>query len=159
AINTDFEESRDARIQVYAEDKLMNLRMTRRSKTYTQKTDAQIAEDIAREHQLRTDVSANGPTYDCVQQWNQSDLAFLRDRAARIQADVWVRDDTLCFKTRDQRSGGNITLVRGNELMSITVGADLAHQRTTVKVSGFSAPDRDKIERQAENSAIQAEAS
>jgi phage protein D len=159
ALGSAFEEGEGARIQVLAEDKAMQLRMTRRSKTYQHKTDAQIAEEIAREHQLRADVAAEGPTHDYVQQWNQSDLAFLRDRAARIQADVWVRGDTLFFKTRDRRTGSLVTLVRGNELMSVSVSADLAHQRTAIKVSGWSAPDSDRIERQADGRAVRAEVS
>ena len=67
-------------VVVYAEDKLMNLRMTRRMKTYENKSDAQIAAAIADEHHIQAEASAEGPTYKVVQQWNQSDLAFLRDR-------------------------------------------------------------------------------
>ena len=54
-----------------------------------------------------------GPTYKVVQQWNQSDLAFLRERARLIQAEVWFDDDTLCFKTRGNRTGTTLTLVQG----------------------------------------------
>src|SRR5262249_44740964 len=57
-------------VSVFAEDKLMSLRMTRRMKTYENMSDADIAQAIAQEHGLNADVSADGPTYKVVQQWN-----------------------------------------------------------------------------------------
>jgi len=145
-------------VVLFAEDALMKLRMTRRSKTYQNKTDAQIAQAIASEHGLTADADASGPSYDVVQQWNQSDLAFLRARASLIQAELWADDDTLKFKSRGSRSGTTLTLVAGNELMRVRVRADLAHQRTKVKVSGYDAQARDVIDEEAGSDAISSEA-
>jgi phage protein D len=149
----------DARPQlvVLAEDKLMKLRTTRRSRTYEQQSDADIAQAIAGEHGLSADVDATGPTYKVVQQWNQSDLAFLRDRARRIQAEVWIDNDKLCFKSRGSRSGTELTLVQGNELISVQIRADLAHQRTKVKTSGYDAQARDVIDEEATGDVVKAE--
>lgn len=146
-------------VTAFAEDALMKLRMTRRLKTYEQMSDADIAQAIASEHGLGAEADADGPTHDVVQQWNQSDLAFLRDRAALIQAELYVEDDTLKFKSRPGRSGTRVTLVQGGDLISVRVRADLAHQRTTVKVSGYDASARDTIEEEAAGDAIQAETS
>jgi Bacteriophage probable baseplate hub protein len=154
-------------VVVYAEDKLMSLRMTRRLKTWEQMSDADIAAAIAAEHGLQSDVSAPGPTYDVVQQWNQSDLAFLRERARLIQAEVWFEDEQLKFKSRSQRSGTEITLIQGGDkpdtagcgLLDVQLRADLAHQRTTVRTSGYDASARDKIDEEAGADAIDAEIS
>jgi phage protein D len=146
-------------VTAFAEDALMKLRMTRRMKTYEQMSDADIAQTIAAEHGLAATADADGPTYDVVQQWNQSDLAFLRDRAALIQAEVFVDGDTLTFTSRTNRRGTRITLVQGGDLLSVRVRADLAHQRTKVKVSGYDASARDKIDEEASGDAIQAETS
>src|SRR5690606_29448693 len=100
---------------------------TRRFRTYENTTDAQIAEEIAREHGIAAEAAGSGPTYDRVQQWNQSDLAFLRERAAQIRAEVWIQDDTLHFQTRSGRRGTEITLVHGNQLLDVQLRADLAH--------------------------------
>ena len=81
-----------------AEDKLMSLRMTRRMKTYENVSDADIAQTIAQEHGLAAEADAPGPTYDVVQQWNQSDLAFLRERARLLQAEIWIRRTNCTFK-------------------------------------------------------------
>ncbi|MGB7922548.1 MAG: contractile injection system protein, VgrG/Pvc8 family [Pyrinomonadaceae bacterium] len=158
-IEASFQEGREPEVLVFAEDKLMNLRMTRRMKTYEQMTDAQIAEAIASEHGLSAQTDADGPTYDVVQQWNMSDLAFLRERARLIQAEIWFQDDALHFKTRDKRTATELTLVQGNHIIELQARADLAHQRTKIKVSGFDASERDKIEEEATEDAILAEVS
>lgn len=159
AINAEFREGREPEVMIAAEDKLMALRMTRRMKTYKQMSDGDIARQIASEHGLSADVSADGPTYDVVQQWNQSDLAFLRERARLIQAEIWVADDALHFQSRDQRSGTELTLVQGNHLLALSARADLAHQRTKIKVSGYDAQQREAITEEAGEDAISAETS
>lgn len=158
-LEASFEETHDPEVVVFAEDRLMDLRMTRRMRTYENVTDAQIAEAIAAEHGLAVEADADGPSYDVVQQWNMSDLAFLRERARTIQAEVWVQRDTLHFKTRPRRRGAELTLVRGNHLISVQVRADLAHQRTSVHISGYDADACEVIDEEAADAAIQAEIS
>jgi phage protein D len=158
AIEGRFDLSSAPHVLVYAEDKLMKLRMTRRFKAYEEKSDADIARAIAREHGLDADVDAPGPTYDVVHQWNQSDLAFLRDRARLIQAELWLDGSSLCFKSRGARTGTSLTLCAGDELKSVRIRADLAHQRSKVKVSGYDAQERDKIAEEAGSDEVSSEA-
>ena len=158
-LEANFQEGKEPEVVVFAEDKLMKLRMTRRMKTYENMSDADIASAIAAEHGLTPAVDADGPTYDVVQQWNQSDLAFLRERAREIQAEIWVEDETLHFKSRSKRTATELTLVQGNHLVSVRARADLAHQRTKVKVSGYDATQREHIDEEAGGDAIQAEVS
>jgi len=146
-------------VTIYAEDALMNLRMTRRMKTWTDVSDGGIARQIASANGLTADVAAPGPTYAVVQQWNQSDLAFLRERARLIQAEVWFENDALCFKTRGHRTASSMTLVNGGDLRHVQVRADLAHQRTKVKTSGYDAKTRAAIDEEAGAEAIQEEIS
>lgn len=159
AIEAIFQEAHEPEVAFFAEDKLMTLRMTRRMKTYEQVSDADIARAIASEHSLTPEVDADGPTYDLVQQWNMSDLAFLRERARKIQAEIWIEDDSLCFKTRNRRNATELTLVQGNDLIEVRARADLAHQRTKVKVSGYDANRREMIDEEADEDAIRAEIS
>ncbi|HXU44658.1 MAG TPA: contractile injection system protein, VgrG/Pvc8 family [Thermoanaerobaculia bacterium] len=159
AIEATFEEGREPEVSIAAEDELMDLRMTRRMRTYREMSDADIASAIAGEHGLAPQVDAAGPTYDVVQQWNQSDLAFLRERARLIRAEIWVLDGQLFFQSRDKRSAPELTLVRGNDLISVELKADLAHQRTAVHVAGYDAAARGAIDEQADGGAIDAEVS
>ena len=146
-------------VTAFAEDKLMALRMTRRMKTYENVSDADIASAIAQEHGLQASADADGPTYKVVQQWNQSDLAFLRERARLIQAELWFTDNTLHFATRGNRNATTISLVLGDHLLEAQLKADLAHQRTKVKVSGYDATQREGITEEAGADAIQSEVS
>jgi phage protein D len=159
AIEVEFQEGEEPEVVLFAEDRLMDLRMKRRSATYEKMNDADIAGAIASEHGLTPAVDADGPVYDVVQQWNMSDLAFLRERARKIQAEVWVEDETLHFKSRGRRTATELTLVQGNHLISLRARADLAHQRTKVKVSGYDASQRERIEEEASEEAIRAEVS
>ena len=156
ALELDLDASHEPVVAIFAEDKLMKLRMTRRMKTYEQMSDADIAQEIASQNGLTADAAVDGPTYDVVQQWNQSDLAFLRDRAALVQAEIWMDGDTLNFKSRQNRQATDLTLVSGNDLIEARIRADLAHQRTSVKVSGFDASARDSIAEEAGSEAISA---
>jgi len=158
ALEVDFADGGEPHVVVFAEDDLMKLRMTRRMRTYEQMSDADIAAAVASEHGLNSDTDADGPTYDRIQQLNQSDLAFLRDRADQIQAELWCEDGTLYFKSRANRTATSLTLVNGGDLESVRLRADLAHQRSKVTVTGYDADQRATIEEEFGGDAIQAEA-
>ena len=157
AIEIDLAEDSPGDVVVLAEDRLMELRMTRRCRTYKNVSDADIARQIAGDHGLTPQVSADGPTYDVVQQWNMSDLAFLRDRARLIQAEVWTSERTLYFQSRPNRRATSVKLKLGVDLLAVQIRADLAHQRTTIKVSGYDAQSRDVIDEDAGADAMQSE--
>lgn len=159
AIEVSFEEGDVPHVTVRAEDALMPLRMTQRSRTFTKVSEADLVRQLAGEHSLTPDVSVNGPTYDVVQQANESDLAFLRRRLALVAAELWVTDRTLHAATRDQRRGPAVKLVRGSTLLDVNLRADLAHQCTSVRVSGYDASQRDRIDADAPSSTIQSEVS
>jgi phage protein D len=159
ALEVCLHEAKEPEAVVFAEDRLMRLRTTRRMKTYEKMSDADVAQAIASEHSISAKADADGPTYDLVQQWNQSDLAFLRSRARLIQAEVWIENDTLHFQSRSGRTGTDIELVQGNTLISAQIRADLSHQRTKISISGYDASSREKISEDADSSAIDAEVS
>ena len=158
AIEAVFTDGQPPLVVVSAEDALMRLRMTRRMRTYRNSTDGEIADAIAKEHGLRSQVDAGGPRYDVVQQVNQSDLAFLRERARLIRAELWCSGNTLHFATRTRRQGTKLTLVQGNDLLDVRLCADLAHQRTEVVVTGYDARTAEGIDSRAGRDVVSAEA-
>ena len=159
ALEVNFTEGDVPVVATLAEDDLMKLRFTQRSATYTQVSDADIVQRIAAQHGLNAQVDADGPTYDIVQQFNQSDLAFLRERARRIQAELWATDGSLHMATRDRRPGTSVTMTRGSDLISVSVKADLAEQCTAVRVSGYDASARAAIDAEAPAATVEAEIS
>ncbi|MGC3992796.1 MAG: contractile injection system protein, VgrG/Pvc8 family [Propionicimonas sp.] len=146
-------------VVMLAEDRLMRLRMTTRMRTYTGVTDAQVAQQIASFHSLDADVAVDGPRHDVLQQVNQSDLAFLRERARLLQADLWCEGTTLHLSDRPSRKGPKVTLVNRGSLLSCRITADLAHQRSRVTVGGYDARTKAVIDQHADGDAIRAEAS
>lgn len=142
---------------VLAEDRLQDLRMTRRTRTFEDVTDEDVATEIARDHGLQPDLDVDGPTHRVLAQVNQSDLAFLRHRARAVDAEVWVEGETLRMQARSRRDAGALTLTYGEGLRSVNARADLAHQQTEFTVSGWDVQAKESIEETADASAIQGE--
>lgn len=158
AIELSMAQGRSPEVVCLAEDLLMGLRMTRRFKTYENVSEADLLQQIAAEHGLRAVADVDGPTWPLAQQWNQSDLAFLRERARRLAAEVWVDGDAVHMATRDRRGGNAVTLIQGSNLLQVRLRADLAHQRSKVVVGGFDDAEQDAIDEEADGSQIAAEA-
>ena len=158
ALELAMDQGRSPEVIVFAEDSLMDLRMTRRFKTYENVSDGDLVQQIASEHGLSPQADLDGPSWPLVQQWNQSDLAFLRERARRLAAEVWVADGALHVATRDKRNGNKVTLIQGGTLVQARLRADLAHQRSKVIVGGFDDQDQDAIDEEAASGLVAAEA-
>ena len=158
ALELDFDQGRAPELHCLAEDRLMALRLARQFRTWENVDETSLVQDIAARHGLAADVAVEGPVWQTVQQWNQSDLAFLRERARRLGAEVWVEDGTLHMATRDQRDGPTVTLIQGSELLQCRLRADLAHQRGKVVVSGFDDGQQAVIDEEADSATVAAEA-
>jgi len=156
-LHADFPEGAPPRICVLADDRLQDLRMTRRTRTFNDVSDADVMRTIASDHSLTPDLSVSGPTHKVLAQVNQSDLAFLRERAAAVGAEVWVEGSTLKAKPRDSRDSSSVQLTWGNQLREFAVTADLAAQRTAVVVSGWDVSGKQAIKSEATSSAITSE--
>jgi phage protein D len=148
---------REPALTVLAEDRFQDLRMQRRTRTFENVTDKDVIQQIASEHGLTAQVDVDGTTYRVLAQVNQSDLAFLRERVTAIDAQLWVDDRTLYAQARSRRKASEITLHYPQTLLEFSVLADLAHQRTTVCVSGWDVGGKQAIDVQADESAIAAE--
>jgi phage protein D len=142
---------------VLAEDRLQDLRMTRRTRTFEDVSDRDVIDQIAAAQSLRTEVDIDGPTYPVLAQVNQSDLAFLRERAQAIDAEVWVAGDTLFAQARGRRNLGEVSLVFGGGLKELSVLADVAQQRTSLSVNGWDVETKESVSFAAEEAAIRSE--
>lgn len=137
-------------ILVLAEDRLFDLRMTRRTRSFENVTTSDVVDQIAQAHGLQADADIDPITYATVVQLNQSDLAFLRDLARAVDAEIWVDGQTLKMQARSRRPGDELSLVYGQTLQQFSVVADLAHQCTRVLVSGWDIDSKQEIEEVAE---------
>ncbi len=154
-----FPEGKSPEIAVLAEDRFQDLRMVRRTRTFTDASDSDVFSQIANDHGLSPQVDVNGPTHKVLAQVNQSDLAFMRDRARAIDAELWIEGSTLHAKQRATRNGGTVEMTYGHELHEFTVLADLAGQRTGVTASGWDVSGKSALKYEATESAISSELS
>lgn len=146
-----------ARMLVLAEDRLQDLRMTRRTRAFEDVSDEDVIRTIAGDHGLTPDLSLPGPTHKVLAQVNQSDLAFIRERARAAGAELWVDGTTLVVKRRPDRGGDPVLLDYGGNLISFSVRADLAHQCSEVAVSGWDVAGKAAISERAGESILGAE--
>lgn len=157
AISASFPDGGTPQIGVSSEDRLQDLRMTRRTRSFADATLADVARRIAGEHGLTPQIDAGGETYRHLAQVNQSDLAFLRDLARREDVQVWVEGRTLHAVQRARRQGSTIDLEWAGQLREFSVCADLAHQRTKLVGSGWNVSDKRATRHEAGEAAIRAE--
>lgn len=157
SLEANFPADRPPEFVILAEDRFQELRMERRTRTFEDVTDADVIRQVASQNGLTAQVDLDGPTHRLIAQVNQSDLAFLRERLAAVDAELWIDDRTLYAQARTRRSHGTITFTYGRDLLEFTVMADLAHQRTSVRVSGWDVGEKKAIDVEVGRSAIQAE--
>jgi len=157
AIEGRFPEGAQVAIAVLAEDRFQELRMTRRTQTFENTTDASLFQTIASAHGLTPNVDVQGPAHRVIAQVNQSDLALRRDRARAIDAEVWMDGTTFHAQTRSKRRGATVTLGYGHELHEVVIGADLAHQRTALAIAGWDVAGKQAIRCEATDSALGSE--
>lgn len=145
-------------VVVLAEDSFQDMRMTRRTRTFADVSDSAVFAQIAGDHGLTPDVSVSGPNHRVLAQLNQSDLAFMRERARALDAELAIADSKLTVKSRDRRGGGRpVTLTYGKELREFRVIADLADQATSVEVSGWDVAAKTGLKEVADGSVVSGE--
>ena len=152
-----YPQTRAPEIVFLAEDRLQELRMTRRTRSFEEASDDDIIRDVVSAHGLTASVDVDGPTHHHVAQANQSDLAFIRERARLVDADLWIDGSTVHVASRGRRGGEEVTLTYNADLHEVSILADLARQRSTVVVAGWDVAGKEAIAAEASVSAIQSE--
>ncbi|MBK8988441.1 MAG: VgrG-related protein [Chloroflexi bacterium] len=150
ALEPRFEEGMIAELLVRGYDKSHRLYRETKSRAFLNQKDSDLAADIARSAGLQADVEATATVYDHIYQHNQSDLAFLMERAWRIGYVCYVAEGKLVFK-RPSANSARVTLTWGEELLSFRPRLTLAEQVDEVVVKGWDADKQEAIVGQARN--------
>jgi phage protein D len=158
-IEAQYPAGRPPQIVILAEDRFQDLRMTRRTRTFSDFSASDVVQEIASDHGLQAEIVLveSDPIREILAQLNRSDLAFLRELAASVDAETWVEDDTLHFQAWTARDAGTIRLAYGKNLREFAVLADLAHQRSSVGVSGWNVANKEPINAAAGEESISGE--
>src|SRR6266704_4500907 len=149
--------SRPPELLVLAEDRLQDMRLTRRTRTFENSSDSDVFQQVASQYGLQTNIDANGPTYRVLAQVNESDLSFVRERARAIDAELWIDGKTLNVQSRNHRKTDDVTLTFGQGLLEFSVLADIAGQTSGFVVSGWDVSGKQALNHRATDSVLSSE--
>lgn len=150
------------KLVIRAMNKMHRLLRKRKSVTFTDKTDQQILSQVAGDAGLSLDWKhAASITYKHVYQHNQTDLEFLRTRAARLGCHVWCIDTKLMVKEPDLGASGgpDLSVDEGGALRVFTPRLSSASVVKKVTVKGWNPETKELIvgEAEAQNSPLGSE--
>ncbi len=154
ALEPAFQEGMIARLVARGYDKSHRLYREQKSRAHLNKKDSDLAGEIAGAAGLQAEVDPTPTVYDHIFQHNQSDLAFLQERAWRIGYECYVDDGKLIFKKPSSASGGGSPLSWGEDLLSFHPWMNLAEQVDEVVVRGWSVERKDPIVGRAQRGAL-----
>ncbi len=146
ALEAEYRSGAPPEISALAEDALQSARLARRSRTYTDRSPADVVRAIAAELGLRPTINGLDAPSGTWAQLNESDLAFLRRLLGRFDADLQIVGGELHVSPRSEVQRGALELQLYGQLGRARVVADLADQATTVSVRGWNARDGEAVE-------------
>ncbi|MBW4457595.1 MAG: VgrG-related protein [Nostoc indistinguendum CM1-VF10] len=125
-----------AHIIVRGYDVSHRLHRGRYNRSFSNCTDTDIVRKVAQEARIKIgQLDASGVSYDYVFQENQTNMEFLRERAARIGFELFVQDNKIHF--REPKGEGSINLEWLKNLMSFDVRVTSAEQVSSVQVNSW----------------------
>ena len=137
ALEGRFPDNRPPDLVVLAEDALQGARMQRRTKNWDATTLTAIAQQVASNLGLTPVLDGLDASIGTQQQFNESDLHFLRRLLARYDADVQIVGTELHASPRGQAQRNAIAIDLNSQLKQVRVIADLSHQVTQITAAGW----------------------
>ena len=136
AIETCFTEKTQAPVIVRGLDLSHRLHRGRHNRSFQNMTDSDIVKKIAAEVGIELgEIEESGIPHDYLFQENQTSMAFLRERAARIGFELFMQDGKLHF--RQPRSDQQINLKWLKDLHSFRIRVSSAEQVQAVEVRAW----------------------
>jgi uncharacterized protein len=138
-IKPTFPESGMPTVTIEGHTRLHRLQGDNKTRTFQKMTDKQIAEQIAQDAGLEAEAEDTQVQHEYVMQPNQTDLHFLRDRAARIHFEIMVQQKKLIFRKAKESAKNIYTLLWAQTQKSF------ASTATTLPLKSFS-PQLDTLQ-------------
>ncbi|MFQ5826800.1 MAG: phage late control D family protein, partial [Dehalococcoidia bacterium] len=126
-------------------DKSHRLNREKKTQSFIQSTDSDIAKKIADKARLRSKADATREVHEYVLQDNQSDWEFLWDRAQRIGYRVYVEGDELHFRKAPDGAAGPPVLEWGVNLIEFSPRLSTSQQVSEVIVRGWDPREKKEI--------------
>jgi phage protein D len=110
ALHPKYSAKDSAKMHVQGFDRLHRLGRGKKTRSFLQVKDSQIAQTMAADHGLSVDAEDTSVVFDYLLQNNQSDLEFLLERARRIRYEARVEGQKLVFRRAQNHLGAKATL-------------------------------------------------
>ncbi|MEM9218144.1 MAG: hypothetical protein AAGD25_27855 [Cyanobacteria bacterium P01_F01_bin.150] len=149
SLEPEFHFNHGPRLTVRGYDRRYLLQRGRKTRTFVQKKDSDIVDQIAQESGLQADVVDSEVTHDYIIQANQTDLEFLQSRARQIRYEVIADDRTLLFRPVGNDGSAAFTISLEDDLLDFyprLSSLGLAHE---VLVRGWNVEEKTAIVGQA----------
>jgi uncharacterized protein len=145
ALEPEFVSSGLPSLKVRGYDRRHRLQRGRKTRTFLQKKDSDIATQIGGEAGLTVQTTDSGASLDYVLQANESDWDFLCGRARLIGYQVLVDDKTLFFRPTANDQRPVVRLLMNANLVQFLPRLSLSGQATEVKVQGWNVKDKTAV--------------
>jgi len=126
-------------------DRRHRLLRGRKTRSFVQQKDSDIACAMASEVGLTPQVTDSQVVHDYVLQANQTNMEFLLERAARIEYEVVVDGKTLLFRPVQNDQGKVLTLTPNDDLLEFHPRLSTMRQLDTIELRGWSPKDKKAI--------------
>lgn len=126
-------------VVVLAEDALQRLRMTRRTKVHEDLRLPALVDELCQAIGVQADVVGFDDGLGTQVQLNESDLAFLRRLVVERDGELQLVEGTLQIRKVADLQRGTVALDVGRDQLQLRARADLAHQVSSVTLSGWDA--------------------
>lgn len=149
ALEPEFGEGMIGELVVRGYDASHKMYRETKTRTFLNIKDSDLAQQFAQDAGLQAQVETTNTVYEHLFQHNQSDLAFLMQRAWRIGFECFVDEGKLWFR-KPKTNGATITLTWGDDLLSFYPRMTLAEQVDEVIVKGWDVEKKAAIVGKAE---------
>ena len=132
-------------LMVRGYDYRQRLARGRKTRTFAQMKDSAIADQVAREAGLRSQVQDTKVTHGYVIQSNQSDWEFLLRRASLIGYEMYVRDKVLYFRPPQSAAQPARTLSLGQDITEFSPRLSSLTQDSEVAVRSWNVKEKKAV--------------
>jgi phage protein D len=144
-LEPEYLEAKPPTLTVRGYDRRHRLMRERKTRSFTNIRDSDIASQLAGDAGLSPDVEQTQPVLSYVLQHNQTDLAFLVTRALRLDFEVVVTDRSLMFRKRRIKETECLTLRREIELLEFRPRMTTLGQVQQLEVRGWDPHKKEEI--------------
>jgi phage protein D len=144
-LEPEFQASEAPTVTIRGYDRRHRLMRGRKSRSFIQVKDSDIAAQVAQEAGLTPEAEDTQVTLEYVLQHNQTDLEFLEERARRIGFEVWVDGKTLFFRPRPVDESEVLTLHLEEDLLEFFPRASTVGLAGAAEARGWGVKDKEAL--------------